>query len=456
VSTSAVTNPIREDSVQFRKALRLRDVILFGVICVTPTAPIPLFGIMQKLSHGQAATTVAFAMLAMLPTAFSYGRMACRYPSAGSAYVYVSRGLHPNLGFLAGWATALDYFLIPITGVIYCAVTMHRVIPAISYVPWAAFFAALATLLNLRGIRTGVRAQQLMLAIMSAVIVMVIVLAVHFVWGQQGPQGLVSLVPFYQPKVFDLRTIATATSFAALTYIGFDAVTTLAEEVDNPTHNMTRATVLVCMITGSVSVFLVYLGQLVWPAYETFRDFDTAFLDVAQRIGGEGLFIAMVVVLTLATFGAALTGQAGAARVLLGMGRGGAIPQRPFAYLNPQSLQPSYNVCLVGLIALAGALALSFERAGELLNFGAFLAFMGVNLAALRAELRDRRVSAGWQALPALVSLLGFLSCLSIWLSLPAPAWRVGFIWMTIGVVYQLIRTRGFRTALGFALDEQP
>jgi putrescine importer len=439
--------------VQFRKALRVQDLILFGLICVTPIAPIMPFGILQKLSHGQAVTTIAFAMLAMLPTAFSYGRMAARYPAAGSAYTYVARGLHPQLGFLAGWATALDYFLIPITGIIYCAVTMHRVIPTIPYFMWATLFASLSTFLNLRGIRAGVRANQVLFAVIAVVIVAVIVLAIRYVSGEHGLRGLVSVAPFYRPAVFDLRTIATATSFAALTYIGFDAVTTLAEEVENPTRNIARATVLVCLITGLVSILIVYLGQLVWPAYQEFRDFDTAYLDVAQRIGGLGLFTALVIALILANLGAALTGQAGAARLLFGMGRSGVFPPRWFAHLNANTLQPNYNVWLVGVVALVGSLTLGFERAGELLNFGAFLAFMGVNLAALRAVLKEWRAGVTGQFLPAFVSLLGFFSCLGIWLSLPAPARHVGFAWMTLGVIYQLIRTRGFRMQLDLALE---
>ena len=432
----------------------MQDLILFGMICVTPIAPIMPFGILQKLSHGQAATTIAIAMLAMLPTAFSYGRMAARFPAAGSAFTYVARGLHPHLGFLAGWATALDYFLIPITGIIYCAVTMHRVMPAIPYFAWAVLFASLSTFLNLRGIRTGVRANQLLFAVIALVIVTVIALAIHCVSGEHGLKGLVSLVPFYQPAAFDLGTIATATSFAALTYIGFDAVTTLAEEVENPTRNIARATVLVCLITGLVSILIVYLGQLVWPAYQEFRDFDTAYLDIAQRIGGGGLFTAMVIALILANFGAALTGQAGAARLLFGMGRSGVFPPRIFGHLNANTLQPNYNVWLVGLVALGGATMLGFERAGELLNFGAFLAFMGVNLAAARAALSEWRAGVTGRILPAFVSLFGFLCCLGIWLSLPAPARHVGFAWMTMGVTYQLIRTRGFQKTLGLTVGK--
>jgi len=444
----------RKVSVQFRKSLRIQDLVLFGVICVTPTAPIPWFGILQKLSRGQAATTVALALLAMLPTAFSYGRMAARYPSTGSAYTYVARGLHPHLGFLAGWATLLDYFLIPITGVIYCAVTMHRIVPAVPYFTWALFFGGLSTGLNLRGIRTGVRAQQVLLVLMTAVIIAVVGLAVHYISAQQGAQALISFAPFINREAFDFPTIATATSLAALTYIGFDAVTTLAEEVDNPGRNMARATVWICLITGCISILLMYLGQLVWPAYQEFKDFDTAFLDVAQRIGGRGLFASLVIVLVLATFGAALTGQSGAARVLFAMGRSGAFPQRPFAHLDAKTLQPSYNVALVGLVALIGVVTLSFEAAGELLNFGAFLAFMGVNLAALRATLNDWRTRPPTQLIAASVSLLGFLSCLGIWLSLPVPARRLGLLWMAVGVLYQLVRTRGFRTTFGFAFED--
>jgi amino acid transporter len=392
-------------------------------------------------------------MLVMLPTAFSYGRMAARYPVAGSAYTYVARGLHSQLGFLAGWATSLDYFLIPIANVIYCAATMHRVVPAVAYVVWVCFFASLATLLNLRGIRTGVRANQLMLALMLTILVAVIALAVRYVVATHGASGLVSLTPLYDPSAFHLQTIAGATSFAAFTYIGFDAITTLAEEAKDPRRDVPRATVLTCLFTGLLSILIVYLAQLVWPNYQDFTNLDTAFLDVSRRIGGEGLFGAMVVVLILALFGAVFTGQAGAARLLFGMGRAGVLPQRIFSHVDARTLQPRYNVLLVGLVALAGALFLDFERAGELLNFGAFVAFMGVNLAALRCAVADRERHGTSRAVQLIVPAVGFMSCLAIWLNLPAAARHAGFAWMAIGLLYQVIRTRGFRRPIEFVFD---
>lgn len=152
------------------------------------------------------------------------------------------------------------------------------------------------------------------------------------------------------------------------------------------------------------------------------------------------LFQAMAAVLIAACFGSALTGQASAARLLFGMGRDKVLPQRGFGYLSAAGT-PVFNVCLLGVIAFAGAVALNYEAAAELLNFGAFLAFMGVNAAAIskcRSKGRPRWTD---MAVPA----LGFLFCLLIWIGLPAPAKMAGGLWFLTGIVYIAIRSRGFR-----------
>jgi putrescine importer len=434
-------------SETFRRSLRLRDLILFGIVCVQPVGPVPVFGILGELSHGQAATAIALAMLAMLPTAYSYGWMAARFPFAGSAYTYVSRGVHPALGFLAGWAMVLDYLLIPIFNVIYCAATMHRIAPGVSYFAWAALFVGAITSLNLRGIRASMRANQILVVVMTLVIVAAIGLSIDYLARIHGLDGLFSIAPFYQHDAFDLHTMATATAFAAIAYIGFDAVTTLAEEVANPRRTVAVATTLVCLITGLGSVLIVYLAQLVWPAYQSFTDLDTAYLDVSQRVGGTWLFGGMAATLVVAAFGAGLTGQAGAARLCFGMGRSGVLPRRFFAYVDQKTLQPSRNVWLIAAVAFGGSVFLDLERATELLNFGAFLAFMGVNLAAFRSLVTERKQQPGASRLKLIVPVVGFGSCLAIWLNLPVSARRLGFAWLAIGVLIQAIRTRGFRSS---------
>lgn len=432
---------------RLRRVLTLWDLIFYGIVLIMPIAPVPMFGIAQQLSRGHFVTTILIAMVAMIFTAISYGRMAALYPTAGSAYTYVGRGLNPHLGFLTGWAMFLDYLIQPLLTGIFVALTVKRFIPHVPYAVLAAVFVGIMTFLNLRGIRATARANVVLLTIMSTVIVAFMLLAVRYLFHLEGWGGIFSFQPFYNPKTFDARTIWTATSYAALTYIGFDGVTTLAEDVENPKRNVMLATVSVCLFTGIVGGVEVYLGQRIWPDYSTFPNLETAFMDVTRRVGGPILFQALGVVLILSCVGAGMTGQVGAARLLFGMGRDNALPRRFFAYLDPKFNTPTRNIWLIGIVAYIGTLLISFEEAGEILNFGAFLAFMGVNLATfwqftiVPQSGRKRRLFSD-----AVMPLLGFLFCLWIWLGLKTPAKIVGGIWLLVGLTYSAIKTRGFRT----------
>jgi putrescine importer len=431
---------------RLRRVLTLWDLIFYGIVLIMPIAPVPMFGVAQVLSHGHFVTTILIAMIAMMLTAVSYGRMATLYPTAGSAYTYVGRGLNPHLGFLTGWAMFLDYLIQPLLNGIYGALTIQRFFPFIPYAVLAAMFVGIMTWLNLRGIRATARANVILLTIMCVVIGIFMILAVRYLFHLQGWGGVLSTQPFYDPKTFDIRVIWTATSYAALTYIGFDGVTTLAEDVVNPKRNVMLATVSVCLFTGIVGGLEIYLGQRVWPDYTTFHNTETAFMDVTSRVGGPLLFQALGLVLILATIGAGLTGQVGAARLLFGMGRDNVVPRKLFAYLDPKRNTPTRNIWLIGIVAYIGTLFVSYEQAGEILNFGAFLAFMGVNFAAfwqfaiVQQSGRKRR----WFA-DVVMPLIGFVFCLWIWLGLKTPAKITGGVWFTAGLIYCAIRTRGFR-----------
>jgi len=429
-----------------RRVLTLWDLIFYGIVLIMPIAPVPMFGVAQVLSRGHFVTTILIAMVAMMFTAISYGRMATLYPTAGSAYTYVGRGLNPHLGFLTGWAMFLDYLIQPLLNGIYGALTIQRFFPFIPYAVLAAIFVGIMTFLNLRGIRATARANIILLTIMCAVIGVFMVLAVRYLFHFQGWSGMFSLQPFYDPKTFNPRVIWTATSYAALTYIGFDGVTTLAEDVENPKRNVMLATVSVCLFTGIVGGLEVYLGQRVWPGYTSFHNTETAFMDVTRRVGGPMLFQALGLVLILATIGAGLTGQVGAARLLFGMGRDNVLPRKLFAYLDPKRNTPTRNIWLIGIVAYIGTLFITYEQAGETLNFGAFLAFMGVNLATFWQFGIVKRPGRRRQWFADIVMpLLGFVFCLWIWLGLKLPAKTIGGAWFMAGLIYCAIKTRGFR-----------
>lgn len=437
--------------VRLRRILTLWDLIFFGLILIQPTAPIPLFGVAQKLSNGHTVTTILVAMLAMMITAFSYGRMASVYPSAGSAYTYVGKTINEHLGFLIGWAMLLDYILQPLINTIWIAVAIHsRYAPQMPYAVAALLVVGIMTLLNLRGIKSSAQANKILLVCMCVVVAAFLYLAVRYLFYADGWQGLFSAKPFYDPKTFSAHRVWKATSFAALTYIGFDGITTLSEEAENPKRNVLLAVVLVCFLTGVFSGLEVYLGQRVWPDWHTFSNLETAFMDVCRRVGGMPLFEAMGAILILAGFGSGLTGGLGAARLLFGMGRDGVLPKKLFGHLNRKTDIPTYNILLINGAALLGAIGLNYfgnayEHAAELINFGAFLAFMGVNLSAFWHFSVVQRHRGQHLLGDAILPLLGFGFCGLIWLNLNIIAKIVGGVWFVVGLAYIGVTTNGFR-----------
>jgi len=142
------------------------------------------------------------------------------------------------------------------------SLTLHRLVPAIPYVAWAALFVGIITILNLRGIRAMANTNTLFLAIMTGVVLMFVVLAIRYVAHAQGWSGLSSFSAFYDPRTFDIRSLSRATLLAVLTYVGFDSVTTLAEEVHDAKRTVPLATVLICLLTGIYSAVEIYLAQL--------------------------------------------------------------------------------------------------------------------------------------------------------------------------------------------------
>ncbi len=439
---------------RLRRTLTLWDLIFYGIVLIQPIAPVPLYGVAQKLSDGHFVTIIIIALFAMLITAVSYGRMGALYPTAGSAYTYVGKGLNPHLGFLAGWAMILDYLLQPLINTVWISTALHaRYVPQVPFVVWALLIAGIMTVLNLIGVKASATANKVLLAIMSVVVVAFIVLALKFLYGGQGWAGLFSLQPIYDPKTFDSHKILTATSFAALTYIGFDGVTTLAEDVENPKRNVLLAVVLTCIFAGVCSGVEAYLGARVWPDWQTFPNLETAFMDICSRVGGKLLFNSMGFILIVAAFGSGLTGTLGAARLLFGMGRDNVLPKKFFGKLKPGTSTPTNNILLIGGLAFLGAVLLNYigsayEHAGELLNFGAFLAFMGVNFACFwQFSVISKKAGEKRKLLrDAILPLLGFAFCALIWFNLNVIAKTVGGIWFAIGILYVGSKTNWFRS----------
>lgn len=438
-----------------KRVLRLPALVLYGIILIQPTAPMPLYGAAATLGKGHVVTAILIGMVAMLFTAINYGRMANAYPNAGSAYTYVSRAIHPSLGYFIGWGMIFDYVMNPIICVIWASKASMNFIPEIPFAVYAVFFALLFTGMNLRGIESSARTNTVIATGLGIVILLFLGAAIRFLL-KQPPVGVGEWTrPFYDPKTFSFDAVSAAASLAVLTYIGFDGISTLSEEVHNPRKNILRASVLVCLITGVLASVQVYFAQMVWPGTE-FPDQDTAFVYIAGKAGGQWLFYVLNVALLIATIGSGSGAHLGAGRLLYGMGRDSAIPKKFFAHISPKTRVPNYNIMLVGGFVLIGAFLVSYSMGAQLLNFGALIAFMGVNASSFVHYF----IKSGQRRFTYLIiPLLGFIVCFFLWFSLGTLAKITGLCWLSMGVLYGAYRTSWFRKPLQFVTavsDDEP
>jgi putrescine importer len=394
-------------------------------------------------SHGHFAMVYLIAMIAVSFTAASYGKMAAACPQAGSTYTYASKAIHPVAGYLAGWVMILDYLLMPMLCVIIAGATSHKLVPAIPYSVFVILTSLAITAINLRGIEMTSRATTIFNIILSVSVIWFLVAALWALSHGVGRGTLFSLEPFYSAPSFSWKTVMAATPVAVLSFLGFDGISTLAEDAKEPEKNIARATILVCFIAGLLFILQTYLGQLIWPDYKTFSTVETAFSDIGRKIGGAGLAYLIALLVVAQAWASGIASQASASRLLFGMARDAMLPHAVFGYLHPKSRTPTYSVVLMGGIAMGAGLLLDLNKAAELVNFGACAGFMVVNLSVIGhyfVRRRERRGVSAWRYLAS--PAIGFLVCLWIWLSVSPLAMKVGAIWSLAGVAYLFVLIR--------------
>ena len=353
-SSTAVASSSPAGSVRLNRTLGLWNLIIIGMVIIQPTAPMGIYGVISNKAHGHVVTTILIAMVAMLLTAISYGRMARVYPSAGSAYTYVGQEIHSSLGYIVGWGMVMDYLLNPLICTAFCAKAAMNILPGLLLLRVDSSFAAFFTWVNLRGVKTSARMNEVLCIGMVIVVILFLASVVRLLWHAQHDPGFF-IRPFYNPATFHPSSIFAGTSVAVLTYIGFDALSTLSEEAENPRRNILLATVLVCLIAGLLSGLEVYAAQLVWGSKPFPADrVESAFAIIARQAGGVVLFQLINFTLLVANMGSGMGSQLAAGRLLYGMGRSDAIPKSFFGAIEPKRRIPRNNILLVGAFALGG------------------------------------------------------------------------------------------------------
>ncbi len=434
------TNP-----VQLHRRLTTLSAALFGLSYICPTVVISTFGLLSRETHGSAAAAYAVATLAVVMTAVSYGRLAARYPEAGSAYTYVSRTTNAALGFVTGWVLILDYLFIPMVICLFTAKAIEVLLPGISFRVWVAVVALTTTVINILGITVADRVN---LSIMGAQLLAMaaLVVACAIFLGSPSPTaaGHWTLAPLWG-ALTTVPGVMSGAAIAAYSFLGFDAVTTLSEETLDPTRSIPRATVLAAAAGGVIYLVCAYLLALVHPG-DSFSDLDNAGFEILRTAGGPRFLWAFTVVLIVSYLAAAMCAQAGSARLLYVMGRDGVMPVRAFARLHPRWRTPVFNIALMGLVMLGGEIV-DVDTAASCVNFGAFNAFLAVNLCVLIDHWSGRRELPGG-GFKLVLAAAAAVACVWLIASLQRTALLVGLAWLAVGLGYLLVRTRGLRVAI--------
>ncbi|MBG5951378.1 MULTISPECIES: APC family permease [Proteus] len=431
--------------VQLRKTLTLMQVVMMGLAFLQPMTIFDTFGIVSGITNGHVATSYAIALIAILFTAVSYGKLVKRFPSAGSAYTYAQKSMSPHVGFMVGWSSLLDYLFMPMINILLAKIYLQAIFPGVE--PWIFVFGlvALMTFFNLRGINVVANLNTAIVIVQVAVMVVFVGLLIHGVYNGEGAGELWTFRPFVSvdAEVIPMITGATILCFS---FLGFDGISTLSEETPNAGKVIPKAIFLTALIGGIIFIAVSYFLQLYFPDISRFKNPEESQPEIMLYVAGA-LFQSIILVFSCVTvLASGMAAHAGVARLLYVMGRDGVFPEKTFGYVHPKWRTPAFNVLLVGFLAL-GAVFFDLVTATALINFGALVAFTFVNLSVIsQFYIRERRNKGLMDHINYLIlPIIGAATMGVLWINLEPGSMELGLVWGAIGILYMVWITRRFR-----------
>lgn len=426
---------------RFKRVLGTPSLVLFGLVYMVPLTVFTTYGIVTQLTGGRVPLAYLITLIAMVFTARSYARMSVAYPYAGSAYVYTQRSFGGAVGFLSGWALLLDYLFLPMINYLVLGIYLSASFPGIPAWVFVVAAIALVTVLNVVGIVSVNRTNFVIIAVQTIFIVVFLTLAFSTAAGN----GVDPLLPFTgDGTVEGFGALFAGAAILCLSFLGFDSVSTLAEEAKDAKRSVPRAIMITTIGAGAIFIVISYAAQLVFPS-NAFTDVDSAGLDVVAAAGGEWLSTLFIAGYVAGATGSALTSQASVARILFAMGRDGVLPRAVFGRLSKRFGTPVIAVLIVSAISML-ALVFDLMLLSEMISFGALIAFSVVNLSVIKHYFIDGRERSGIAVLNNLVlPLIGFGLTVWLWTSLSGRTFIIGLSWLAFGVIILAIATKGFR-----------
>lgn len=429
---------------ELRRTLSLWDLVVYGLLFMVIIAPHSIFGYVNHDSQGLAPLVYMVGFVAMVFTAFSYVQMSRRFPIAGSVYSYVQRGINPHVGFVAGWLILLDYVFVPSLLYLFVGNWCHSLIPAVPPWIWILLFIFVNTAINYKGVETTARIEFIFFIVEIGIVLVIVIGGLKYVLGGGGA-GELNMAPIYQADKVNLSFIASACSIAALNFLGFDGISTLAEETNKPEKNVGRAIIIALCVIGLVFFLQTYVVCLMEPDY-TKHDQSTALFDACAAAVGEWFRIVLLVVNILAVgIANTLNAQAACSRVLYSMSRDKLLPGF-LSKVHPKFQTPYTAIIFIGILSAVCSAIFVDTQLTRLVNFGAITSFMMLNVAVfwfffVKEGQRDPKGIWKFFLCPA----IGTLILAYVWSGFDSLTHIIGFIWLGIGLVIGFVKSKGYK-----------
>ena len=428
---------------ELNRVLGLPAVCLFGFAYLAPCTIFSYFGLINGSTHGMMSFAYFIATVAMLFTALSYRQMVKAYPIAGSVYNYTSRSINPSVGFLSGWVILLDYILLPMLNYIIAAGFIPLILPGIPVWLDMIILIVIVTVVNLVGVKVMSTFDNIFIVIQFAFVLTAIVFAVKVI-GQHD-YSILDINGFINISEWSnvgLNGVVSGAAVLCLCFLGFDSVTTLAEEAKDPAKTVGRALLIITLCAGGLFVISTYLFQIAWPEGWRELDPDNGSYQLIGYLAGEFMATLLCWIMIIACLASAISSQASCARILYSMGRDHQLPNKVFGHVSKKYKVPDYNIIFIGIVSLL-SIWISLDVGSTMINFGALLGFTMVNVSVF-AHYWVREKNRGPAAVIKFIilPLCGVCVCMYLWANLGFWALVIGFIWLAIGVVVLVINKK--------------
>jgi amino acid transporter len=434
-------------AASLRRTLSYRDLLMYGLAYVSPFALLQTVGFVWQASNGLIVLAYVLAAVCMYFTAKSYALMTDTVPNAGSVYGFARHALGPFTGFIAGWMILLDYLLIPAYIYVLMAVALGTLIPQVDRALWIVALGGATLGINWFGVKVTSRVNLMSVAIQLAIIALIALCALIALHAGKGTGGL-TLRPLYSPGLFHAKSIFTATSICVMSFLGFDAISTLSEEVKSDDRRVVgRAIVGVLFLSAGLFTFLAWvLGNLMNGM--VIKDAASAIYELADSTMGAWMSILIAwVTVTVVGFTNALPMQVGVARVMYAMGRDRQLPA-VLAKVHAVHGTPYVGMIVTTVISLAVAIAMrnQMDELVSIVNFGALSGFFILHVSVIVLFLIKRR-SGRW-VVHLLIPVAGMVVVLAVMSGMSALATTLGLAWLAAGLVFGMVLIRRRRADL--------